>query len=201
MWRQVQGTAGLAVAYRDEANEQMRTDFHALQALAFVPVDDVEEAFDSLAAVSDPLLRAVFDHVEDNYLRGRLQARRRGARVQVRGRPMFPPPIWNCYERTAQGLPRTTNTCEAWHRRINTLVGKHHPSMFVFLDQLRDEIAEADVLITRAEAGHSPPKRRTEYEMRDDRIARIVRRYEDYKNDDDVVSYLRAVGHNIAGNI
>jgi hypothetical protein len=33
--------------------------------------------------------------------------------------------------------------------------------------------------------------------------ARIVRRYEHYKNDDDVVSYscLRAVGNNIAGNI
>ncbi|KAK3929668.1 Histone-lysine N-methyltransferase 2B [Frankliniella fusca] len=39
-WRHVHG-AGLAVTYREEGNEAMRTDFHALIALAFVPVDDV----------------------------------------------------------------------------------------------------------------------------------------------------------------
>ncbi len=107
----------------------MRADFHSLIAVAFVPEEGVEDAFDALAEVADPALRSVFQHVEDNYIKGRLQARRRGRRVQERGRPMFPPSLWNCYNRAARGLPRTTNTCEAWHRRLGTLVGKNHPSL------------------------------------------------------------------------
>ncbi|KAK3911522.1 Long-chain-fatty-acid--CoA ligase 1 [Frankliniella fusca] len=80
LWRKLQAK-GLAVAYRTEENEQMRTDFHCLIAIAFVPVDDVEEVFDALAAGADAALNAVFQHVEENFLRGRLRARRRGARV------------------------------------------------------------------------------------------------------------------------
>ncbi|KAE8746807.1 hypothetical protein FOCC_FOCC006442 [Frankliniella occidentalis] len=198
LWRKLQGE-GLAVQYRAEASEQMRTDFHSLIAVAFVPVDDVEEAFDALAEVADAALNAVFQHVEDNFLRGRLRARRRGGRVQARGAPLFPPEIWNCYEKTVQGLTRTTNTCEAWHRRLGTLVGKHHPSLFVFLNQLQEEIGEVDVQITRAEGGFSPTKRRSALEAAEARINRIVERYDDYKAEEDVLSYVRAIGHNLGG--
>ncbi|KAE8739816.1 hypothetical protein FOCC_FOCC014684 [Frankliniella occidentalis] len=122
-WRRLQ-EAGLAVAYREEQNEAMRTDFIAL---AFVPLDDVEDAFDALSEAAVLILRPIFQHVEETYLRGRLRARR-GARVRRRGPPLFPPHLWNCYERTVEGLPRTTNPCEAWHRRLLSLIGKHHPS-------------------------------------------------------------------------
>ena len=199
LWRQLQD-GGLDAAYREEDNEQMRIDFRALIAVAFVPLDDVEAAFDELKAVADQALQPVFDYVDNNYLRGRLQARRRG-RAQTRGRPLFPPEIWNCYERAEQGRPRTTNTCEAWHGRLNSLVGKHHPSLFVFLAQLQEEVAEIDVEITRAEGGYSPPKRKNKYEAADARVARIVARYEEYKMEDDVVGYLRAIGHNVATNL
>ncbi|KAK3907398.1 PKS-NRPS hybrid synthetase [Frankliniella fusca] len=198
LWRKLQ-VEGLAVAYRTEENEQMRTDFHCLIAIAFVPVDDVEEVFDALAAGADAALNAVFQHVEENFLRGRLRARRRGGRVLTRAAPMFPPDIWNCYERTVQGLPRTTNTCEAWHRRLGTLVGKHHPSLFVFLDQLQEEIGEVDVQITRAEGGYTPVKRRSALEAAEARINRIVERYAEYKEHGDVPTYIQAIGHNLGG--
>ncbi|XP_052125869.1 uncharacterized protein LOC127749902 [Frankliniella occidentalis] len=64
-WRQLQG-AGLAVAYHLEANEEMRANFHTLIALAFVPVDDVEDAFDALSEASVLNLQPIFDHVEEN---------------------------------------------------------------------------------------------------------------------------------------
>ncbi|KAK3911523.1 V-type ATP synthase subunit I [Frankliniella fusca] len=110
-----------------------------------------------------------------------------------------PPDIWNCYERTVQGLPRTTNTCEAWHRRLGTLVGKHHPSLFVFLDQLQEEIGEVDVQITRAEGGYTPVKRRSALEAAEARINRIVERYAEYKEHGDVPTYIEAIGHNLGG--
>lgn len=199
LWRKVQGE-GLAETYRREENEQMRTDFHALIAVAFVPVDDVEDVFDELAEDSALILDVIFKHVEDYYIRGRLRPRRRGGRVRVRGAPRFPPAIWNCYDRTVEGLPRTTNTCEAWHRRLGTLVGKHHPSLYVFLSQLQEEIGEVDVQIMRAEGGHSPIKRRSALEAAADRINRIVERYQEYKDDEDRVSYVRAIGHNLSGH-
>ncbi|KAK3931305.1 WD repeat-containing protein on Y chromosome [Frankliniella fusca] len=154
-WRRLQ-EAGLAVAYRRELNEAMRTDFHALIALAFIPLDDVEDAFDALSEEAVLILQPVFQHVEAPYLRGRLRARP-GGRVRGRVPPLFPPHLWNCHQRTMEGLPRTTNTCEAWHRRLSSLIGKHHPSFFVFLGQLREEVGEIDVLITRAEGGLATP--------------------------------------------
>ena len=81
-----------------ENSEQMRSDFHSLLAIAFIPEEDLAKAFDLLAESSHRSLSAVFDHVEDTYLRGRRRGRGRRA-------PMFPPKTWNCYERAAEGLP------------------------------------------------------------------------------------------------
>ncbi|KAK3917578.1 Multifunctional CCA protein [Frankliniella fusca] len=137
-------------------NEAMRTDFHALIALAFASVDDVEDSFGALADVSVLALQPILKHLEDNYIRGRLRARR-GGRVGRRTAPLFPPELYNCYERTLAGLPRTTNTCEAWHRCLSSLGGKHHPSFFVFLGQLREEEAEIDIrLRCHQPEGHWP---------------------------------------------
>ena len=89
-----------------------------------------------------------------------------------------------------QGVPRTTKTCEAWHRRFGTLVGKLYPSLYVFLDQLQEEIAEVDVQITR---------RRSALEAAEARINRVVERYETFSQQDDGLTYLRAIGHNLGG--
>ena len=192
-WRRMQGE-GLASEYTNENNEQLRSDFRSLLALAFVPQEDVPDVFDQLAADAVGDLALVFDYVEDNYVRGR----RRG---RGRSRPMFPPRLWNCYTRVLEELPRTTNTCEAWHRRLNILVGKHHPSLFVFLDQIQEEVGVIDFQMDRGHGGESPPKKRKKYEDLDTRILRIVSRYGDYKERNDVLTYLRSIGHNLAGNI
>lgn len=175
----------------------MRTDFHCLIAVAFVPVDDVEDAFDTIAAAATPVLQPVIQHMEDVYVRGRLQLRRRGGRVRVRGRPMFPPETWNCHDRVLAGQPRTTNTCEAWHRRLGLIVGKHHPHLFTLLGSLQEEVGEINVQIARAEGGHSPPSRKNKYVAADERIRRLVERYEEYRADDDILGYLRGIGHNV----
>ncbi|KAK3929664.1 UPF0248 protein [Frankliniella fusca] len=145
----------------------------------------------------------VGDETEPNrnkhYVCRGLLRRARGGQVRRRTAHLFPPELWNCYVRTLAGLPRTTNTCEAWHRRLTSLVGKHHPSFFVFLGQLRKEVAEIDIHITRAEGGYSPTKRESRLEQAEQRIHRIVDRYHEYKNADDVVTYLRAIGHNLSG--
>ncbi|KAK3921782.1 Transcription factor Sox-12 [Frankliniella fusca] len=152
--------SGLAVTYREGGNEAMRTDFHALIALAFVPVDDVQDSFDVLADVSVLALQPILKHLEDNYIPGCLRARR-GGRVRRRTAPLFPPELWNCYERTLAGLPRTTNTCEA-------CTGACLPS------------SESITHSSSCSWGSS---------------ARKWRR----STSDDVVTYLRVIGHNLSG--
>ena len=186
---------GLSEQYKEEENETLRRDFHSLTALAFVPEADVDAVFDKLSdSLEEDSLLPVFDHVEDYYVKGRRRGRGRSA-------PMFAPSTWNCYERVLEGLPRTTNTAEAWHRRLNTIVGKHHPSFYVLLDQLRDEVEEINAEVTRAEGGHSPPRKRIKYQKTDERIKRVVDRYATYKEDDNIIKYLRSIGSNFAGNI
>ncbi|KAJ4435885.1 hypothetical protein ANN_18505 [Periplaneta americana] len=66
--------------------------------------------------------------------------------------------------------------------------------------QLRNEIAVNDREIERLQSGFSPTKKKRKYLNTDARISRIVERYENYKNSDDILGYLLAIGHNIAGN-
>ena len=192
-WRRLQ-SEGLAGEYRQEENEDFRAYFHSLISLAFLPKEDIFEAFDQLQELMPDELTPIADYLEDNYLRGR----RRG---RGRQRPQFPPETWNCYERTLENLPRTTNTCEAWHRRINTLIGKHHPSFFHAIEQFQAEVSEINRDIERLEAGHSPQRKRRKYIATDSRILRIVENYQTYKANDNILGYLRAIGHNVAGTL
>ncbi|KAJ4448367.1 hypothetical protein ANN_10383 [Periplaneta americana] len=75
--------------------------------------------------------------------------RRRG---RDRQQPMFPPNAWNCYIRTRENLPRTTNAYESWHRRLNTLMGKAYPSFYHVLQLLQEETARIHQDIEKLEA-------------------------------------------------
>ncbi|KAJ4451165.1 hypothetical protein ANN_02607 [Periplaneta americana] len=99
---------------------------------------------------------------------------------------------------------KTTNTCEAWHRRINrpTFMGKPHPSFFHVLQQLQNEVAVIDRDIERLQSDFSPTKEKRKYRYlnTDAGISRIVERYKNYINSDDILGYLLPIGQNIAGN-
>jgi len=119
---------GLMEQYQDEDNVELRTPFRSLIALAFVPEDDVVGAFDRLQEDMVEILEPIFNYVEDNSVRGRCG---RGNMA-----PIFPPNKWNCYERTLSDQPRTTDSWEVWHRRLNTLVGRPHSSLYHVLQHL-----------------------------------------------------------------
>ncbi|XP_034238652.1 uncharacterized protein LOC117643707 [Thrips palmi] len=193
-WRRLQNE-GLAVEYRQEANEDMRTSFHSLIAVAFCHLDDVKNVFDELRREAPAALRPVFKYVDEKYIRG--CRRRHGRRT-----PVFPPEWWNCHERALGDLPRTTNSVEAWHRRLNTIMGKAHPTLYFALDQLQSEVMEVEWDIERLGSGRSPEKKkRNQYVLMDARISRVMERYDQYKEDGEMLEFLKAVGHNIAGNL
>jgi len=107
VFRHVQ-SYGLQQRYAEDL--EFALEIRKLTALAFVPEADVIERFELLEQ-SDSFPQeadAVLDYFEDYYIGRRRHGQRRT--------PMFPIPLWNVHESTLEGLPRTNNTIEGWHR-------------------------------------------------------------------------------------
>ena len=60
-----------------EENSELREQFHALLSLAFVPPEDVLDAFVLISQHCVDELDEVMDHLEDYYVRGRRRGRGR----------------------------------------------------------------------------------------------------------------------------
>ena len=194
LWRKLQAI-GLQAVYRSEEEEALREHFRSLIALSFLHCDHIEDTFDRLCEVIDDRLTPICDHLEDNYIRGRPRRGRRQARP-----PSFPKPIWNCHERVLAGLPRTTNSVEAWHSRLNTIIGKAHVSFYAFIEKLQ---AEERVMIQERDQlrnGRSPPRKKKKYITIDSRITSLINDYDTYVANNDLLTFLRRVGHVCIGH-
>lgn len=175
---------GLQNRYETDADFAHRCKM--IPALAFVPPQDVPDAFEDICDNSPIELRPVLDYFEDNYI-GRPD--RRGNRRN----PLFPIELWNMYHRTQNGNARTTNQVEAWHRAIQTLLGEVHPTIWKFINGLIRCQKLRDVEIEQLIAGNLPPTRRPQYVSLNRRIETIVA---DYANRSKM-EYLRGLAHNL----
>ena len=192
MFRRLQAE-GLQGAHNSADGVDVRRSFKAICGLCCVPLADVDDAFEVLREEVPESLQPLLDHLETTYVRGRKT--KRGMQP-----PQFPPHTWNCVERIEVGLPRTTNTCEGWHSRMNVIFVKHHPSVYEFLEVMLKEMAEVKVDILRMEFGASPKKKRAKYRRVDRALERLVDNFDTYK-DDDLFKYMVAVGHNLGHKV
>ena len=186
IYRKVQ-SLGLQNRYRDD--DEFNLKIRMLAAVAFVPTTDVIRAFESLSEnlPLDAPAQAIIDYFEDTYI-GRL---RPGGQ---RRDPLFPITVWNMYEQTLQGLPRTNNAVEGWHRSFQANVGGCHPNFWKFIDILKREQNLAQVHMAQARAGHQPEPQRRRYQDSNQRILNIVQDF----NNRDIIDYLRGIAFNIA---
>ncbi len=152
-----------------------------IPALAFVPEPQVVDVFEAVSDHVNDELQPVLDYFEDSYI-GRPQ--RRGRRP-----PMFPVSSWNQHQRTLDGLPRTNNHLEGWHRRLLTNVAGCHPSIWKFLEILRKEQALNTQVITQMLAGQNAPQQRRKYKDCQERLQNIA-------TNRHALGYLRSVAHN-----
>lgn len=157
-----------------------------ITALAFVPVQDIDEAIDVLGDVIPEDLRPLLDWLEDNYV-GRPNRRGQGRR-----RPLFAPETWNVYSRTINSQDRTNNFAEAAHRRLQVELGMNHPTIWKFINALKTIQHGRDLFYEQLIAGHNPPQKLKRYKDADERILLIVNNY-DGRN---IIEYLRGIAHN-----
>ena len=63
------------------------------------------------------------------------------------------------------------------------------------------EVTDIDIEIKRLSSGSSPPKKKKKTINLDKKVAKIVGRYEAYKEEEEQLKYLEYLGKNFAGNL
>jgi len=70
-----------------------------------------------------------------------------------------PPLLWNMQKVDI----RTNNDCEGWHVRFSNALGKHHPSIWKFLECLLEEQASVEVMHQQIRGGRLVRRNNTEF--------------------------------------
>ncbi|CAB4373838.1 unnamed protein product [Rhizophagus irregularis] len=133
-WRKIQ-SLGLATRYGD--NEQFSLMLCHLFALAFLPSDEIPEAFNALKLEMPPEADEVVKWFEEIYVHGKIRRHLRNGNT-IHSDPLFPPQLWSVFDSIDEtGVPRTQNIAEAWHRRWDILLGQNHVGLYTMIEQLQ----------------------------------------------------------------
>ncbi|RWS19252.1 uncharacterized protein B4U80_01510, partial [Leptotrombidium deliense] len=106
--------------------------------------------------------------------------------------PRFPISVWNCYYAALEGLPRTNNSIEGWHRAFQSLISADHPSIWTCIEGFKKDYAINEMKLEQFIGGTSRSPTKKVYKDTAERIRNIV---SDYDNRDTLV-YLRGIAHN-----
>ena len=90
----------------------------------------------------------------------------------------------------------TNNHCEGWHARFNNAVGKHHPTIRLFLRCLQEEQATVDVILQQMAAGRLARRSNIKYASVERRLKLLKTRYD--AGTIDAKQYITDVSHNLA---
>lgn len=189
--------SGLTEVYMHDNN--FRISIKELLGLAFLQPEHIEEAFLDLKANLPQEASPVFQYFEDNYVLGRLmgQGKGRPRRVPLRHPPRFPPNIWSIHHLMERGFPRTNNYQEAWHRRFEEVVGRHHLGIYPTIHEIRKEQHRTEHQLVRIEAGEVPRIRRSAREK--ERERRMNTLFEKFQQGEATrEEFLRGIAHNYA---
>jgi len=192
IWRRVNDISEIRERYVKEA--EFAHNIKKLVCLAFVPVNDVVIAFEQLTDTvfftdNEQLLEGLIDYFEDNYIGHLLRHRRRSPRYAI--------DLWNCHDAVVDGIPKTNNNIEGWHRRFSSLIGASHPTIWKFIDALKKEESLVKFKLNQYEAGIPRPLQSRIYRVCAERVQSSVNQY-DHSN---ILEYLNTLSHNINLNV
>ncbi|CAF0709721.1 unnamed protein product [Brachionus calyciflorus] len=127
-WKHIQ-SFGLVKLYASDAD--IRKNFKFLQALAFVPKKDVIFCLNQIKANCPNKFMPMLNYFEKYYI-GNLKKNS----SSIRHVPLFTIDLWNIHDRIVNGLPRTNNSLESWHKQFE-LDAKKHQTVFKLVEQFR----------------------------------------------------------------
>ena len=121
------------------------------------------------------------------------RAKRRNRRA-----PLFDKIIWNV-RRTEDGIPRTNNKLEAWHRGIQGMFDSSYPSLIRFFTAIQKEQNLQASDLVKFKSGQDVQKQKKTYRDMNARLVTLLRRYRE-----GIISkkeFIRGVGFNITLNV
>ena len=94
-----------------------------------------------------------------------------------RTKPLFPPQLWNVYDRVVRNLPRSNNSIEGWHQAFNRRVSMKHPTLTKLANCILREQSHFELDIERIRVGQEPKPQKKIYATLDSRLKRVVASY------------------------
>ena len=67
--------------------------------------------------------------------------------------PLYPINMWNQYNATLEGMPRTNNSVEGWHRGFDALTTRYHHSLYDIIENFRREQGLNELMVEQDYAG------------------------------------------------
>ncbi|XP_018495850.2 uncharacterized protein LOC100900068 [Galendromus occidentalis] len=185
LWRHIQADATLRDKYLRENDFSL--DVRMFAAIAFVPLGNVQTAFETLlesefVRENNYILTNFINYFENTWI----------------GRPRNPalmkPQWWNVHEATLSGQGRTSNEIEGWHAAFAGRVGVSHPTFFKLTEQLRFEqaLTEYAVINFRANGSETQPKKK--YRDRQKRLLKLTSSFDIRRT----MQFLNSVAGNIS---
>ena len=132
-------------------NQPMKELLNRVYALPFLPVDNIRAGWLDIKQQllnNHPTAAPYVDHVESTWMDGN-----------------YPLSLWNCYDRTLNGEPRTNNVAEGGNNAIRVAFGCSKPAIWKCLDKVKEFQSQADLILVQHFSGQSNglEPRREEY--------------------------------------
>lgn len=99
-----------------------------------------------------------------------------------RTQSLFAPEMWSVHQRTIEQRDRTNNYVESNHRRLQNAFKAARPTIWTFINTLRQEQRQTDANFALFVSGQDPPPKAKRYRDADRRILTLVNRYLDEQN-------------------
>lgn len=129
MWRNV-STKGLIPLFNNDP--AVTLGYRRIKALPFLKLNHVIRGFKLIANEVPSNFKPLNDFFEEYYI-GKLVNNSNSMRVK----PNFPKELWNVYERTLEGIPRTNNSLKSWHKQFAQSMT--HPDVNDLVNKFREE--------------------------------------------------------------
>ena len=175
VWRKVQDVR-LVVAYKEQP--EVRQFVRRLCALAFVPLDRLDDAWLEVTAVAPNDNRV--EELTDYFVRTWFEDV--GARFSRR--------TWNQHDRMDAASSRTNNHVESFHSAFNKRSNGAHPNIYKLCALLRDHQTQTEGTLRLRRAGQPLQVRRQRYQTAARRLERLHHEFE--QNQRGLLDYIDA---------
>lgn len=178
IYRKIQKT-GKATMYGTNVN--FAIEMKCLLALAFLNNSKITQYFEKFLETVSPDSLEIVTMFGHNFV------------IDDAKKPKFPPHLWSISELQKKGLPRTQNSAESWHHRINQLIDVKNPGFYKLAHEL---LKESFVILGNIEKmlnGETPPKKKKRNGNANKNIDNILKNIDEYTE----CQFLRSIASNL----